>query len=57
VVDRARGNLGSPFKPEEMDQFLAIIKGQRRRIKDRQLDQHRKSLQLSAEPIEQQSRR
>jgi thiol-disulfide isomerase/thioredoxin len=55
TADGRDGNIGYPFKPEEIDQFLAIIKGQGRRIDDRQVDQLRQSLQTAAERIKKQS--
>jgi thioredoxin-related protein len=49
--DAPDGNIGYPAKPKEIDHFLSMIKGQGRRIDDRQLDQLRKSLEEAAERI------
>ncbi len=55
--DGPGGNIGYPAKPNEVEHFLSMVKGQGRRIDDRQLDQLRKSLEEAAERIKQQSRR
>jgi thiol-disulfide isomerase/thioredoxin len=57
TADGPDGNIGYPATPREIDQFLAIIKGQGRRIEGLELDQLRKSLEEAAERIKQQSRR
>ena len=45
------GNIGYPAAPQEINHFLAMVKGQGRRIDDRQLGQLRKSLEEAAERI------
>ena len=49
--DGPGGNIGYPAKPEEIAHFLAMVKGQARRIDDGQLDRLRKSLEEAAEKI------
>jgi thioredoxin-related protein len=49
--DGPRGNIGYPAAPEEIDHFLAMVKGQARRIDAQQLDKLRKSLEENAERI------
>ncbi len=49
--DGPGGNIGYPAKPEEIDHFLSMVKGQRRHIDDGQLDQLRKSLEEAARRI------
>jgi thioredoxin-related protein len=49
--DGPNGNIGYPAKPEEIAHFLAMVKGQARRIDDGQLDRLRKSLEEVAERI------
>jgi thioredoxin-related protein len=51
--DGPGGNIGYPAKPEEIAHFLAMVKGQARRIDDGQVDRLRKSLEEAAEPINQ----
>jgi thioredoxin-related protein len=53
--DGPRGNIGYPAQPQEIDHFLGMVKGQARRIDDRQRDQLRKSLEEAAERIKRQS--
>ncbi len=55
--DGPGGNIGYPAAPKEIDHFLSIVKGQARRIDDRQLDQLRKSLEAAAERIKRPSSR
>ena len=49
--DGPKGNIGYPAAPEEIDHFLAMVKGQGRRIDAQQLDKLRKSLEENAERI------
>ena len=49
--DGPGGNIGYPGKPQGIDHFLAMVKGQGRRIDDRQVGQLRKSLEEAAERI------
>jgi thioredoxin-related protein len=49
--DGPKGNIGYPAAPGEIDHFLAMVKGQARRIDAHQLDQLRKSLEENAERI------
>jgi thioredoxin-related protein len=49
--DGPGGNIGYPAQPKEIDHFLAMVKGQARRIDDRQVDQLRESLQEAAARI------
>ena len=53
--DGPGGNIGYPAQPREVEHFLSMVKGQGRRIDDRQLDQLRKSLDEAAERIKRQS--
>jgi thioredoxin-related protein len=55
--DSPRGNIGYPAQPQEIDHFVAMVKGQGRRIDDRQLGQLRKSLEAAAERIKRPSGR
>jgi thioredoxin-related protein len=55
--DGPKGNIGYPAAPEEIDHFLAMVKGQGRRIDAHQLDQLRKSLEENAERIKRPSAR
>jgi thioredoxin-related protein len=55
--DGPGGNIGYPAKPDEIGHFLSMVKGQRRHIDDRQLDQLRKSLEQAAERLNQPSPR
>jgi thioredoxin-related protein len=57
TADGPDGNIGYPFKPREIDHFLATVKSQGRRIEDRQVDQLRRSLEEAAERIKSTSRR
>jgi thioredoxin-related protein len=50
--DGPQGNIGYPFKPEEIDHFMALITKEGRRIDAGQRDRLRKSLQESAKQIE-----
>jgi len=52
--DGPDGNIGYPGEPQGIDHFLAMVKGQGRRIDDRQLGQLRKSLEEAAERIKRQ---
>jgi thioredoxin-related protein len=54
-----QGNIGYPFKPEEIDHFMALIGAQSRRIDAGQQEQLRQSLKDSADRItrEQNARR
>ncbi len=54
--DGPGGNIGYPGAPSEIDHFLAMVKGQGRRIDVTQLGQLRKSLEEAAERIKSQSR-
>jgi thioredoxin-related protein len=49
--DGPNGNIGYPAKPEEIAHFLAMVRGQARRIDDGQLDRLRRSLEQAAERI------
>jgi len=51
TADGPKGNIGYPYKPEEIDHFLATVKGQAHRIDAGQLDRLRKSLEENAERI------
>ena len=53
--DGPGGNIGYPAQPQEIAHFLAMVKGQGRRIDDRQLEQLRKSLEDAAERIKRSS--
>jgi thioredoxin-related protein len=53
--DGPGGNIGYPGAPHEIDHFLAMVKGQGRRIDERQLGQLRKALEQAAERIKTQS--
>ncbi len=55
--DGPGGNIGYPAQPQEIGHFLSMVKGQSRRIDDRQLDQLRKSLEEAAERLKQPSHR
>jgi hypothetical protein len=55
--DGAHGNIGYPAKPEEIAHFLAMVKGQARRIDEGQLTQLRQSLEQAAERINRPSSR
>ncbi len=55
--DQPGSNIGYPASPTEIDQFLALLKGQVHHIDARGLDQLRKSLNENAEKIKQQARR
>ena len=57
TADGPKGNIGYPYKPEEIDHFLATVKGQAHRIDAGQLDRLRKSLEESAERIKKRSGR
>lgn len=54
--DGPRGNIGYPFKPEEIDHFMALITGQSRRIEAGQHERLRQSLKDSADRIEKQQK-
>jgi thioredoxin-related protein len=56
TADGPNGNIGYPLKPKEIDQFLAIVKGQCRHIDEQQLEQLHRSLAGAAERIEKQIR-
>ncbi|MGP0067972.1 MAG: thioredoxin family protein [Isosphaeraceae bacterium] len=49
--DAPTGNIGYPAQPQEIKDFLSMIKSQGRRIDEGQLDQLRKSLEEAAERI------
>jgi thioredoxin-related protein len=55
--DGPRGNIGYPGEPEGIDHFLAMVKGQARRIDAGQLGQLRKSLEQAAERLNRPSAR
>jgi thioredoxin-related protein len=55
--DGPRGNIGYPAQPHEIAHFLAMVKGQARRIDAGQLDQLRQSLEQAAERINRPSSR
>lgn len=48
-----KGNIGYPAAPEEIDHFLAMLRGQARHIDPGQLDRIRRSLETNAERIRQ----
>ena len=54
--DGPQGNIGYPFKPEEIDHFMALITKEGRRIDASQRDRLKQSLQESAEQIEKQQK-
>ncbi len=49
--DGPGGNIGYPFKPEEIDHFMALVTGQGRRIEASQYDRLRQSLKEAADRI------
>lgn len=49
--DGPKGNIGYPAAPEEIDHFLAMLKGQARHIDAGQLDRIRKSFEENAERL------
>ena len=51
-----QGNIGFPFKPEEIDHFMVVIAGQSRRIEAGQQEQLRQSLKESADRITKQQK-
>jgi len=51
TADDPGSNIGYPFSPKEIDQFLALIHGQAHRIDAAALDQLRKSLNENADKI------
>jgi thioredoxin-related protein len=57
TADGPQGNIGYPFKPEEIDLFVGLIKGQARHIDEPQLQTLRRSLVEACERIEKQSHR
>ena len=57
TADGPKGNIGYPYQPEEIDHFLATVKGQTHRIDGGQIDQLRKSLEENAGRIKKQSAR
>jgi thioredoxin-related protein len=57
TADGPKGNIGYPLEPKEIDQFLAIMRGQGERIESHQIDQLRRSLNAAAEQIKQSSKR
>ena len=57
TADGPSGNIGYPFEPKEIDQFLAIVQGQVQSIDASQIDQLRRSLNDAAERIKKSSRR
>ena len=52
--DGPNGNIGYPFKPEEIDHFMALITKEARRIEPAQQERLRQSLKESADRIEKQ---
>ncbi len=52
--DGPKGNIGYPFKPEEIDHFMALISREGRRIEPAQQQRLRQSLNESAERIDKQ---
>ncbi len=54
--DGPEGNIGYPFKPAEIDHFMALITKESRRIEASQHERLRKSLKESAEEIEKQQK-
>jgi thioredoxin-related protein len=51
TADGPDGNIGYPLTPKEIDQFLAMMKGQIKHIDEAQLSQLRKSLEEAAVQI------
>ncbi len=49
--DAAGENIGYPFKPQEIEHFMALVTGQGRRIEASQYDRLRQSLKEAAERI------
>jgi thioredoxin-related protein len=54
--DGPQGNIGYPFKPEEIDHFMTVISGQSRHIEAGQLERLKQSLKDSALEIEKQQK-
>jgi hypothetical protein len=57
TADGPNGNIGYPFEPKEIDQFLAIVHEEGRRIEAREIEQLRRSLNDAAERIRKASKR
>ena len=53
TADGPDGNIGYPFESKEIDQFLAIVRGQSRHLEASHLKELKKSLHDSAEKIKQ----
>ncbi len=47
-----QGNIGYPFKPEEIDAFMSLVKAHGRRIEGAQHERLRETLKEAAERIE-----
>jgi thioredoxin-related protein len=56
TADAPGKNIGYPFSPEEIDQFLALVKDQAHRIDAGGLDELRKSLNANAEKFKKPAR-
>jgi thioredoxin-related protein len=56
TADGPQGNIGYPFKPEEIDHFMALVTKEGRRIEASQCQRLRQSLQESAAQIEKQQK-
>jgi hypothetical protein len=56
TADGPDGNIGYPFEPKEIDQFLAIVQGQSRHLGASHLEQLKKSLHDAAENIKEAQR-
>jgi thioredoxin-related protein len=56
TADGPDGNIGYPAEPKEIDQFMAIVKSQSRRLDEPQLEKLRRSLVGAAERIQKDSR-
>jgi thioredoxin-related protein len=56
TADGPDGNIGYPFEPKEIDQFLAIVGGQSRHLEASHLEQLKKSLHDAADKIKQAQR-
>jgi thioredoxin-related protein len=56
TADGPDGNIGYPFEPKEIDQFLAIVGGQNRHLEASHLEQLKKSLHDAADKIKQAQR-
>ncbi|MGO9924509.1 MAG: thioredoxin family protein [Isosphaeraceae bacterium] len=56
TADGPDGNIGYPLKPKEIEQFLALVKGQSRHLEAAQFEQLHRSLADAAGRIEKQIR-